>query len=40
LVSHDPQRLAILARIGSVFRHLPPNGILLFFDVKPIVVKA
>lgn len=36
----DPRRVAILARIGSVFRHLPPSGLLLFFDVQPIAVKA
>jgi transposase len=23
-----------------VFQHLPPNGVLVFFDVKPITVKA
>lgn len=40
LVSHDPQRRAILARIRRVFLHLPPNGVLLFFDVKPVTVKA
>jgi len=40
LISHDPQRRAILARIRQVFKHLPPNGVLLSFDVKPIAVKA
>lgn len=40
LISHDPQRRAILARIKRVFKHLPPDGVLLFFDVKPITVKA
>jgi transposase len=40
LISHDPQRRAILARIRQVFKHLPPDGVLLFFDVKPIAVKA
>ncbi len=40
LISHDPQRRAILARIKHVFKHLPPGGVLLFFDVKPVTVKA
>jgi len=40
LLSQDPQRPAILARIRWVFRHLPRHGRLLFFDVKPIAVKA
>ena len=40
LVSHDPQRNAILARIRAVWRHLPRNGVLIFFDIKPIAVKA
>jgi hypothetical protein len=40
LVSTDPQRLAILSRIRGVWRHLPTNGVLLFFDVKPVFVKA
>ena len=40
LISHDPRRLAILARIRLVWRHLPRNGVLLFFDVQPIPVKA
>jgi hypothetical protein len=29
-----------LARIRAVWRHLPPDGRLLFFDVKPVTVKA
>jgi hypothetical protein len=40
LVSHDPQRKAILARIRRTFRNLPPEGVLLFFDVKPVSIKA
>src|SRR5262245_2283589 len=40
LISHDPQRRAILVRIRRVFKHLPPDGVLLFFDVKPVTVKA
>lgn len=40
LISHDPQRRAILTRIRHVFKHLPPGGVLLFFDVKPVTVKA
>jgi len=32
--------MAILARIQAVWRHLPPGGRLLFFDVKPVTVKA
>ncbi len=40
LVSHDPQRLAILSRIRRVFKDLPSDGVLLFFDIKPITVKA
>jgi transposase len=40
LISHDPRRLAILARIRLVWRHLPRNGVLLFFDVQPIPVKT
>ena len=40
VISDDPQRQAILGRIRLIWRHLPRNGVLLFFDVKPIVVKA
>jgi hypothetical protein len=40
LISTDPQRPAILARIRWRWRHLPAEGVLLFFDVKPVVVKA
>jgi transposase len=40
LISHDPHRQAILSRIRRVFRHLPPDGVLLFFDIKPVTVKA
>jgi transposase len=29
-----------LARIQAIWRHLPPDGHLLFFDVKPVTVKA
>lgn len=40
IISHDPRRRAILGRIRLIWRHLPPAGLLLFFDVKPIFVKA
>lgn len=40
LISHDPQRRAILARLRAVWRHLPRNGALIFFDIQPIAVKA
>lgn len=40
LISQDPQRRAILRQIKYVFTHLPPDGVLLFFDVQPIAVKA
>lgn len=40
LISHDPQRSAILARIRAVWRRLPPGGNLLYFDVKPMAVKT
>jgi hypothetical protein len=40
LISLDPQRPVILARIRKVFQHLPANGVLVFFDVKPVTVKA
>lgn len=40
LICHDPQRQAILRRIRYVFNHLPSDGVLLFFDVQPIAVKA
>lgn len=40
IVSHDPRRRAILARIRHAWRHLPRRGVLLFFDVQPIAVKA
>ena len=29
-----------MARIRRIFKHLPPDGVLLYFDVKPIAVKA
>jgi transposase len=32
--------MAILARIRAIWRHLPPGGQLLFFDVQPVTVKA
>jgi len=32
--------MAILARIRAIWRHLPRGGHLLFFDVKPVTVKA
>ncbi|MBI4445755.1 MAG: transposase [Acidobacteria bacterium] len=40
LISADPQRPGILVRIRWRSRHLPADGVLLFFDVKPVVVKA
>jgi transposase len=40
LRSRDPRRPAILARIRGIWRHLPPRGVLLFFDVQPIAVKT
>jgi transposase len=40
LRSHDPRRLAILARLRLIWRHLPRNGVLVFFDEQPIAVKA
>jgi len=40
LISSDPQRPSILARIRWRYRHLPAHGVLLFFDVKPVAVKA
>ncbi len=40
LICADPQRPAILARIRALGRHLPPGSHLLFFDVKPVTVKA
>lgn len=40
LISHDPQRPAILARLRRIWQHLPPGGALLFVDVQPIAVKA
>ncbi len=32
--------MAILARIRAIWRHLPRGAHLLFFDVKPVTVKA
>lgn len=32
--------MAILTRIRAIWRHLPRGGRLLFFDVKPVTVKA
>ncbi len=32
--------MAIWARIQAIWRHLPPGGRLLFFDVQPVTVKA
>jgi hypothetical protein len=40
LVSSDPQRPAILSRIRQLWKHWPDQGVLLFFDVKPVYVKA
>jgi len=40
LTGTDPRRRAILARIRACWRHRPRGGVLLFFDVQPITVKA
>jgi len=40
LICTDPRRRAILARIRARWRHRPRGGVLLFFDVQPITVKA
>ena len=40
LISSDPQRGAILARIRATWQHLPKHGVMLFFDIKPVAVKA
>src|ERR687887_398509 len=40
VISDEPQRQAILGRIRLIRQYLPKNGVLLFFDVKPIFVKA
>ena len=40
MISSDPQRRAILSRLRLIWRHLPEDGVLLFFDVKPVFVKA
>jgi transposase len=40
LISTDPKRPAILASIRWLWKHLPADGLLLFFDVKPVAVKA
>ncbi len=40
LISSDPRRPAILASIRWLWKHLPADGRLLFFDAKPIAVKA
>jgi hypothetical protein len=37
---YDPQRPAILRRLRFQWRHRPRGGILGFFDVQPITVKA
>ena len=29
-----------MGRLRLVWQHLPPNGVLVFFDIKPIAVKA
>ncbi len=39
-MSHDPPRKAILVRIRRTFRNLPSDGVLVFFDVKPVTVKG
>lgn len=40
LKSTDPRRPAILASIRFLWKHLPDDGVLLFFDVKPVSEKA
>ena len=40
MLSPDPRRQAILSHLRWLWRHLPPKGVLLFFDVQPIAVKA
>jgi hypothetical protein len=40
LLSQDPQRRAILARLRLLWQRLPRDGVLVFFDVKPVAVKA
>jgi hypothetical protein len=40
IISADPQRQAILSRLRAVYRHLPRNGALIFFGVKPVAIKA
>jgi transposase len=40
LISQDPQRPAILARLRWIFKHLPTGGHLILFDIKPVAVKA
>lgn len=40
MISADPRRKAILARIRWVWNHLPKDGQMLFFDTKPVTVKA
>jgi transposase len=38
--STDPRRASILRRIRRLWRSRPRGGILVFFDVKPVPVKA
>ena len=40
LISHDPQRPAILNRLRFLWQHLPRQAVLGFLDVKPLTVKA
>ncbi|MGH9945489.1 MAG: hypothetical protein ACRD9R_24305 [Pyrinomonadaceae bacterium] len=40
IISRDPQPLAILSRLRGIWRRLPKTGVLLFFDVKPVFIKA
>jgi transposase len=40
LLSTDPQRRAILRRLKGLWRHRRRGGLLAFFDVQPITVKA
>ena len=40
LLSQDPRRRAILARLRLLWQRLPRAGVLVFFDVKPVAVKA
>jgi transposase len=40
LLSNDPQRRSILRRLKGLWRHRRRGGVLAFFDVQPVTVKA